>query len=217
MPQVVRPYRGVSAEERRAQRRVRLMEAGLAVIGEHGINGLTMTAVIREAGLTERYFYESFADRDALLVDMFQAAVEATNLAAGAARDQAGDDLFARCRATVAGALSVMTDDPRVGRAFLEAVGNATLRPYLREALRGFAAVMATELGQGRERSAQDRARLDVAATALVGGITDVAAAWLDGRLTLSRDELTDECAHLCVAAVASVDARSGAGRTEPR
>ncbi|MBJ7329816.1 MAG: TetR/AcrR family transcriptional regulator [Solirubrobacteraceae bacterium] len=209
MPQVVRPYRGVSADDRRAQRRIRLMEAGLAVIGEHGINGLTMTAVIREAGLTERYFYESFSDRDALLVEMFQEAVQATNLAAGTARDAADDDLYSRCRATVAGALSVMTDDPRVGRAFLEAVGNATLRPYLRGALDGFSAFMLTEFSQGQRRNAKDRARLEVAATALIGGITDVATAWLAGSLKVSRDELIDECAHLCVAAVASVDERS--------
>ncbi|MBJ7332511.1 MAG: TetR/AcrR family transcriptional regulator [Solirubrobacteraceae bacterium] len=214
MPQVVRPYRGVSADERRAQRRIRLMEAGLVVIGEQGINGLTMTAVIREAGLTERYFYESFTDRDALLVEMFQEAVQATNLAAGTLRDQAEDDLYARCRATVAGALSVMTDDPRVGRAFLEAVGNATLRPYLRDALQGFSAFMLSELSQGQKRNAEDRARLEIAATALIGGITDAATAWLAGSLKVSRDELIDECAHLCVAAVASVDARS-AGRSK--
>src|SRR5687767_9668516 len=53
--EVVRPYKGVSADERRALRREQLMEAGLDVLGSEGIAGLTMTEVCARAGLTERY------------------------------------------------------------------------------------------------------------------------------------------------------------------
>ena len=66
--EVVRPYRGVSADDRRADRRARLLEAGLDLVGEVGVAEVTAEAVAARAGLSKRYFYESFADRDALLV-----------------------------------------------------------------------------------------------------------------------------------------------------
>lgn len=213
MAELVRPFRGISADDRRAQRRARLIEAGLDVVGEVGIAKLTMTAVCRRAGLTQRYFYESFADRDALLLAMLAAAVAATDTAGISARSAAGDDVYARCRATVGAAVTVLTDDPRLARAFVESVGSASLRPHLDAALERYAEFLADELAGRRRRTPRDRRRLRLAATVLVGGITDAAAAWLDGRLDSSREQLIDECAHLCVAASASVDARSAQRR----
>ncbi|MDT7643129.1 MAG: hypothetical protein QOC75_129, partial [Pseudonocardiales bacterium] len=66
---VVRPYRGVSADERRTERRQRLVTACLDLVGEGGVSTVTAQAVAERAGLTRRYFYESFADRDAVLVE----------------------------------------------------------------------------------------------------------------------------------------------------
>jgi AcrR family transcriptional regulator len=67
---VVRPYRGVSADERRAERRSSLKEACLDLIGEGGVALITAEGVSGRAGLTKRYFYESFNDRDALLYEV---------------------------------------------------------------------------------------------------------------------------------------------------
>lgn len=63
----LRAYRGMSLDERRAERREKLLAAGLAVIGELGYSAATVRAVCAEAGLTERYFYESFENGEALL------------------------------------------------------------------------------------------------------------------------------------------------------
>ena len=63
-----RLYGGLSAEERRAERRARLIEAGVKVYGEVGYRNATVKAVCAAAELTERYFYESFANSEALLV-----------------------------------------------------------------------------------------------------------------------------------------------------
>src|SRR4051794_41834106 len=57
-------YRGVSAEQRAAERRARLLEATLAVWADPGLS-TTMTNVCAQAGLSERDFYESFANLDA--------------------------------------------------------------------------------------------------------------------------------------------------------
>lgn len=63
-----RRYRGADADERRAQRRDQLIAAAVQVYGERGYQNATVKAVCEAAGLTERYFYESFANSEALLL-----------------------------------------------------------------------------------------------------------------------------------------------------
>src|SRR4029079_8561538 len=66
-----RNYAGLSAEERREARRERLIEGAIRAYGELGYRNTTVKAVCEAAGLTERYFYESFANSEALLVAAF--------------------------------------------------------------------------------------------------------------------------------------------------
>jgi len=70
-----RRYRGSSVEERRAQRREQLLRAAIQVYGEQGYRNATVKAVCEAAGLTERYFYESFSNSEELLVASFQAVM----------------------------------------------------------------------------------------------------------------------------------------------
>lgn len=66
---VVRSYGGVGPEERKAERRRRLLDAALVVFGQHGYHDATVRQVCTEARLTERYFYESFKG----MSELFQA------------------------------------------------------------------------------------------------------------------------------------------------
>lgn len=59
---------GSSAEERRLERRRRLLTASASVFARSGFSGATVEAVCTEAGLTERCFFESFQDSEALLL-----------------------------------------------------------------------------------------------------------------------------------------------------
>jgi AcrR family transcriptional regulator len=54
----------VPLEDRQALRQDELIAAGVQLLGDEGGPLLTVRAVCRKAGLTERYFYESFTDRD---------------------------------------------------------------------------------------------------------------------------------------------------------
>src|SRR5262245_62037730 len=67
-----RQYGGHSAEERRLARRERLIEAAIRVYGKVGYRTATVKAVCEAAELTERYFYESFASSEALLIAAFE-------------------------------------------------------------------------------------------------------------------------------------------------
>ncbi len=206
MGQVVRPYRGVSADERRAQRRAQLVEAGLDVLGDEGLARTTMTEVCARAGLTERYFYESFSDRDELLIAVFDAITQETDAAALAALEAAPPDLLARCRAPAGAIVDVLSEDPRKARAYVEAMGSQALRERRVESGRAYAALLAKQIrdlyGLGAKRY---RARIALATTVIIGGISEATIAWLDGELKLSRDEFVEECARLCVAAADSI------------
>ena len=57
-------WSGVPLEDRQALRRDELIAAGVSLLGGESGPALTVRAVCRQAGLTERYFYESFSDRD---------------------------------------------------------------------------------------------------------------------------------------------------------
>ncbi len=68
-----RRYRGQDMEDRRALRRQRLLEAGLTVFGEAGYHGATVRSICAAAGLSERYFYESFSNSEDLLCAVYEA------------------------------------------------------------------------------------------------------------------------------------------------
>jgi AcrR family transcriptional regulator len=196
-----RTYAGQPAKDRRNQRRQRLIEAGLDVIGEVGLSGLTMTLVIRRAGLTERYFYESFADRNQLLVAVAGAVAAALEHRLVAAGEAVAGGIEARARATATALVSVLTEDPRMARLFVESVGSDVLRPHRAAVMRRYAAYYVQDmLSLYRLRGKAVRARLNVASLMIVGGLAEALVAWLDRSGAGSPDAIIDACVQLTVA-----------------
>lgn len=114
-----RSYRGQTQEQRRAERRARLIAAAIAVYGERGYHQATVKGVCEAAGLTERYFYESFVNSEALLIDCFHvvtATVMGEIVRAGAA---AAPDRMARSRAMLHAYFSALQRESRKARVFL--------------------------------------------------------------------------------------------------
>ncbi|MGH3647142.1 MAG: TetR/AcrR family transcriptional regulator [Micromonosporaceae bacterium] len=206
----VRPFRGVSAKDRRAQRCARLLEAGLDVIGADGVAGLTMTAVCGRAGLTERYFYESFRNRDELLVAVFDEVSGQLYDEVNAALTPPYGDLVERGRAALGVLIDGLTDDPRKARLFTEAIGHDALRQRRTVRIGEFADLLAA---QARDlyglHHTRDLERLKLATLVIVGGMADAAASWLAGEIALSREEFIDESALLAVAASETIRATS--------
>ena len=209
-----RAYGGISAEDRRHERRERLLAAGLQLLGTEGYSGTTVRGVCAEAKLTARYFYESFADLEQLLVAVFDRLIGETTGEVVAAVEAAPHDAYAKSRAAIDTFVRTLTDDPRRARvAFIEALGSEALMRRRLDTMRLFADLMAA---QGREFYGQpDRDPLsDLTATVLVGGMAELLLRWLDGGLELSRDQLVDDLAELFVAtgesAVAIARRRAG-------
>jgi AcrR family transcriptional regulator len=196
-----RVYGGVSADDRRARRREQLLDAGLELLGKRGWAGTTMTAICAGAGLTERYFYESFTDREALLLAVFDRITdEATEAVLGAVADSPAE-ARPRTRAAIAAFVELMTDDPRKSRvAFVEAMGSEALMRRRFETLDAFATLLGDQARQFY--GIQDGSDRMVALTSflLVGGLAETLIAWLGGALETTREQLIDDCTDLFVA-----------------
>ena len=189
-----RGWAGTTLDARRAERRRKLLDAGLELLGTGGVPALTVRSVCRQAGLTDRYFYENFADRAELMIAVFDevAAEAATVLLAAAA---AGGDDATVARAAVDAFLALIADDPRKGRVLL-------LAPLTDPALgmRGVAlSPMFTEIVRAELGRRGSAAGAQLTATALIGALANLFIRWLDGSLDVSRRTLRDYCVRLLV------------------
>ena len=75
-PSKERRYKGASKLERQAERHEQLIAAGITVIGSDGYQATKVKQVCLQAGLTERYFYESFANKEALLCACYSTIIQ---------------------------------------------------------------------------------------------------------------------------------------------
>ena len=71
-----RPYGGVSHDDRKLRRRQQFLDAGLELFGTIGYRQTTVRVLAKQAGATDRYFYESFANMEDLLVGVYDACLD---------------------------------------------------------------------------------------------------------------------------------------------
>ncbi|XRQ05714.1 TetR/AcrR family transcriptional regulator [Actinomadura welshii] len=120
-----RSYGGRSAEERRADRRGRLLAAGLELFGTRGYAATSIEKLCATASVSTRNFYEEFSGREELLLALHMDINERASAALAAAyAEAAGADLPARVERAVRAFVTVTASDPRWARlAFVEVIG----------------------------------------------------------------------------------------------
>src|ERR1700694_5912133 len=184
-PQLARrPYGRVSAEDRSAERRRRLLDAGLELFGTKGIAATTIADVCGEAGLTKRYFYESFATiedlADAVFAEVTDRLVEQVEpaIALGGGADP---------RPALTVYLGAVLGDPRLARL----LGAESRTPALAKRQAAFGS-RAVALWFASAPGAQHPA-LRLRAHAFAGALAEVPLAWTEGELDLSVEEVIDQ------------------------
>jgi AcrR family transcriptional regulator len=183
-------WTGISLQDRQTQRRDDLLTAGVQLLGDADGPAVTVRAVCRHAGLTERYFYESFTDRDEFIRAIYDdVCTRAMSLLATAATPRDAVEQF----------VAMVVDDPVRGRVLL-------LAPTVEQVLvRSGADWMPSfiELLQRKLTAITDPAIQKMAATGLIGGLTALFTAYIDGRLTASREQFIDYCVGMLLARAA--------------
>src|SRR5271155_4973033 len=183
-----RPYRGVSATDRRNRRHQRLIDAGLQLFGTRGIAAVGIVDVCAEAGLTKRYFYENFASIDALADAVFEhvtgnlVAVVAPAIEIGAGRDP---------RPALTVYTRALLSDPRVIRLLAVESQTGPLKKY-----RDGFPTRAVDLWfafAAADEAIPPPQDMRLKAYGFVGAAQQIGMAWLDGHLPLTIDEVIDQ------------------------
>lgn len=192
-----RRYRGTPPDQRRAQRRERLVAAAVRVYGERGYRQATVKAVCEAAGLTERYFYESFANSEALLAASYEAVNKAVSAALAQTAIQTPGGRAARMRAMLRTYFWMLQNDPNSARLFLletrgvgplvDAAFNASLRAFGQ----GLSQALAPDAPATPER--------DLLQAGVVGGVMHIALQWIADGYQPTLDQVADAALHLCM------------------
>lgn len=207
-----RMYSGVPREERVRQRRTAILESALDQFGVGGYAATSIKQLCRGAGLTERYFYESFTDREACLAALYDELSEGMRTATAAALAAAGRELDAQIAAGLGAFIGYLTADPRRARVVLiEVVGiSPAMEQRRHRILREFTDVVTATWSAHDPRPLTRGDRLT--ATALVGGVNYLLVDWLmDGQ----RDDPADLSAACADLFSAASETRSRGGNSD--
>ena len=187
----VRPYRGVEAPQRVADRRRRLLEAGLDLLGGNPSPAdLTVRAICAKSGLAARYFYESFSDKDVFVGADFDwvvgdiAATTQAAMAAAPAREQS--------REGMANIVRTISGDIRVGRLLFSAhLDNPVVVRKRAESGALFALLSGQHAGSALQLEHNER--IKASGHFVVGGVTQTLSAWLSGDLDFTPAQLATQ------------------------
>jgi AcrR family transcriptional regulator len=185
---LTRPWRGVSAADRVAERRRRLLDAGLQLLGTRGIAGVGVGDVCAEAGLTKRYFYESFGSIEVFVDAVVEDVLERlTALVVPVLREHGP----ANPRPAALVLAEAMLDDPRLVRLLVVETHAGALMHYRARFIdRAIATWLATQFPGEEDADVVLRRRF--LAHACAGAIGELLAAFADGRLAMGPDQFVD-------------------------
>lgn len=196
-----RRYRGITPVQRRAERRERLLAAGLELFGTVGYAHTSVRAVSAAASLNSRYFYESFSSREDLLYSVYQGIVTDIFAKASVAVGEQ-DTIEGKARAGLRAGWTIVTEDRRKARIVaVEVVGvSERMERQRREARRALAQLTAE---QALSLAGGAGLRLDpvLTARALMGGVVEVLVDWINGDVEAPVDEVVEHFTVLFTAA----------------
>ena len=205
-----RQYGGVSAEERLAVRRAKLMEAGLELFGTRGVAKVTVEDLCEEAGLIKRYFYEQFSSLDefvdALYEDLLGSMMART---LDIAETTSGIDVV---RQQIHSLAEAFTADPRVARLLLieiYAAGGSLERHRDRSWRNGIEVLMRDVPALQRGGFDIDDARVPMFAAAISGAFSVTLASWVEGGIDADLSAVAEFLMDFVVAAGSAAHASS--------
>lgn len=192
---------GLSPDERRSGRRELLLDTAYELLGTEGWGGTTVRAVCNAARLNPRYFYESFADLDELVVAVYDRVVAQLGEEVLAAINGAGKDARSQSHAAISTIVSFVDDDRRRARVmYVEALGNEALNRHRIETAHQTVSVVELVASEQHGPLPNGDQIGRIGASILVGGLGEVVVAWLEGRIEVTREQLIDDATEMFIA-----------------
>ncbi|MFF7335050.1 TetR family transcriptional regulator [Streptomyces sp. NPDC008150] len=200
-------YAGRSREARVADRRERLVEAGLELFAARAFDDVTVADVCARAKVSKRYFYEHFTDREHLLLDVHRERNDWLLAGVAAATPREADDLEALLRPMMTALVHLLADHPDSARVIYINAPRMELRR--RGLLHKDAELFGRLVGLGAAEHAgpAEQLRHDRVLLGLVAGVTEILIDWLERGMTDDPDTLAD---HLTGFTLALLERRGG-------
>lgn len=170
------------------------MDAGLEVYARSGYANAKVRQICQQAGLTERYFYQSFDDKEHLLIALVDAIFEDALAAMAPQLENLDRPLEEVARKALDDFLESLIGDPRRARVMLiESVGVSTKTEQRRRAQFGNLRELLHNAGVsllGDQAPSHEDA--DMTARALVGVTVELLISFVLGEIDVDRERLTD-------------------------
>jgi len=165
-----RRYSGQPFEARAAERRAKLVLAALQVAGREGFEGASVAAICAEAGLTARYFYESFPTREAIFVEAYRLAQDRLLGSMAAAKAKASRHARDPTRAALRGFFGALCEHPGIARVFLIDLDDAG----------GAMRIASFEGARKLAKALGLKAKHPLMLAGIVGAIVDIGKRWIE-------------------------------------
>ncbi len=213
-----RVYGGVDREQRVAERRQRFIDAGIQVFGTAGYHGATVRSLCAAAGLTDRYFYESFASNDDLLCAVYEHLLADLWKRLLMRLKDARSDMDTPARLS----LSLFFDtvrDRRVARIILiEVLGASRQLDQLHRRRAGeFAAWLIEIITSMEPRLKINEADEEIIGLALIGAVSQTALQWMLDDYRIAQSRVVENCAIVLVGTVRELTRISLNPKKKPR
>ena len=202
---MARTYGGVPPEQRRAERRERLLTAALELFTSVGFRQAKITQLCTRAGVSTRNFYEEFGSKEEVLRTLHdQINSLALRHVAAALEDFREADALSRMARLLDVFVATVTRDPRMPRLnYVEAVG---VSPELEAQHQVWVDRWATFIEEEARRAAASGAAPDrsyrLTAIALVGAATGLLREWQAHEPPLPVEDIAKELRGVMLSAI---------------
>lgn len=190
-----RPYGGASSDERRAERSARLLTAGVNLYGEQGFSAVGVKAICQHADLSERYFYEAFPNSEALLIASLQMVArlvfDALETAVEPARTPS-ERVDLACRAF----FGLIRENPTEARLFLRGLDGVS------PAVDAARIAVLADFVRFFDRITDQAASGSLLSSGVIGGVLQIALAWMHLDYRQSPDSVVTDANRLCAVAL---------------
>ena len=190
-----RTYGGLTADERLADRKRRLLDVGLDLFAERGFAKTGVRELCRASKIGERAFYDTVGSREALLRDVYLEATDAVIADIDVALAGAPTDLVGRMHVGLLGFFRSITDDPRRARLiYVESIGRGPeIEETRREGLLRFVDFVIDRMGDYLPEPRPAAAAIEASVSAIILGIGEIAYRLAEGEDSFTAEQAADQ------------------------
>lgn len=199
----MRTYGGRTVEQRRSERRDRLIAAGLDLFGTEGYQAVSIEKLCNVAGVSTRNFYQEFRGREDLLTTVHgMITSEAATAVAHVLSDLADSPLLDRITAAVTEYVRVTASDPRRARvAYVEVVGVSPAMEEHRLMWRErWSMLMEAEALRAMGRGEASNRDFHFSTVAIIGAVNELVYYWSVRQHHVPIEVVTDELVRFIMA-----------------